>query len=153
MPFAKAIALSFTVPLFATAGAALILGEDVRARRWTATIIGFIGVLIILHPGFGGSELTSSSAAALGAGLSLLAALLSAVITLIVKDLSRTEPSDAIVTYMVLLLTPMSLIPAHPVLGVAGRSSCGCGSSSWAPSAASAICATSAPSPGPMRRR
>ena len=114
LPFDKAIALSFTAPLFATAGAALFLGEDVRARRWTATIIGFIGVLIILHPGFGGSELTTSGAAALGAGLSLLAALLSAVITLIVKDLARTEPSDAIVTYMVLLLTPMSLIPAIP---------------------------------------
>ncbi len=35
-------------------GAALVLREDVRARRWTATIIGFIGVLIILRPGFGG---------------------------------------------------------------------------------------------------
>ena len=114
LPFDKAIALSFTVPLFATAGAALFLGEDVRARRWTATIIGFIGVMIILHPGVGGSDLTSGGTAALGAGLSLLAALLSAVITLIVKDLARTEPSDAIVTYMVLLLTPMSLIPAIP---------------------------------------
>lgn len=114
LPFDKAIALSFTVPLFATAGAAVILREDVRARRWTATIIGFIGVLIILHPGFGGSELTAGGRAALGAGLALTAALLSAVITLIVKDLARTEPSDAIVTYMVLLLTPMSLLPAIP---------------------------------------
>lgn len=114
LPFDKAIALSFTVPLFATAGAAVFLREDVRARRWTATIIGFIGVLIILHPGFGGSELMAGGRAAFGAGLALTAALLSAVITLIVKDLARTEPSDAIVTYMVLLLTPMSLVPAVP---------------------------------------
>ncbi|HEY7688549.1 MAG TPA: DMT family transporter [Dongiaceae bacterium] len=115
LPFDKAIALSFTVPLFATAGAALFLGEDVRARRWTATIIGFIGVLIILHPGFGEASLLSGGGrAALGVGLSLFSALISAVITLIVKDLARTEPSDAIVTYMVLLLTPMSLIPAIP---------------------------------------
>jgi drug/metabolite transporter (DMT)-like permease len=115
LPFDKAIALSFTVPLFATAGAAIFLGEDVRARRWTATIIGFIGVLIILHPGVGDANLLSGGGrAALGAGLSLFSALISAVITLIVKDLARTEPSDAIVTYMVLLLTPMSLLPGIP---------------------------------------
>jgi drug/metabolite transporter (DMT)-like permease len=119
LPFDKAIALSFTVPLFATAGAALILREDVRARRWIATVVGFIGVMVILRPGLGsgagGIELTQGDMAALGAGLALLSALISAGITLIVKDLARTEPSDAIVTYMVLLLTPMSLVPALPV--------------------------------------
>ena len=38
LPFANAITLSFTAPLFATIGAALILGEDVRVRRWSATL-------------------------------------------------------------------------------------------------------------------
>ena len=51
LPFEQAIVLSFTTPLFATIGAALILGERVRIRRWTATIVGFIGVLVILRPG------------------------------------------------------------------------------------------------------
>ena len=104
LPFEQAIALSFTAPLFATAGAALFLGETVRARRWTATALGFLGVLIILRPGVEGLSL--------GAGLAILSSVISAVLTLIVKNLSRTEPSDAIVTYMVLLLTPMSLVPA-----------------------------------------
>src|SRR6185312_2992548 len=114
MPFDQAIALSFTVPLFATIGAALILHEVVRARRWSATIIGFIGVLIILRPGMGGVKLggAENTTALIGAGLALFSAVLSAQITLIVKDLARTEPSDAIVTYMVLLITPMSLVPA-----------------------------------------
>ncbi len=104
LPFEQAIALSFTAPLFATAGAALFLGETVRARRWTATILGFVGVLLILRPGVEGLSL--------GAGLAILSSVIMAVLTLIVKNLSRTEPSDAIVTYMVLLLTPMSLVPA-----------------------------------------
>ena len=52
LPLSEAVALNFTVPLFATAGAALVLGEVVRARRWTATVIGFLGTLIILRPGF-----------------------------------------------------------------------------------------------------
>lgn len=114
MPFDQAIALSFTVPLFATIGAAVFLHEVVRARRWSATIIGFIGVLLILRPGLGGMEISgaANTAAMIGAGLSILSAMLSAFITLIVKDLARTEPSDVIVTYMVLLLTPMSLVPA-----------------------------------------
>ncbi len=112
MPFAQAIALSFTVPLFATIGAALILHEVVRLRRWTATVVGFIGVLIIVRPGLGGIDLDGGGTASLGAGLAILSAMLSAYITLIVKDLAKTEPSDAIVTYMVMLLTPMSLVPA-----------------------------------------
>jgi len=113
IPFDQAIALTFTVPLFATVGAALILHEVVRARRWTATIIGFIGVLIIVRPGFGGPAMVGAAGSpTLGVGLSMLSAVISAQITLIVKNLARTEPSDAIVTYMVLLLTPMSLVPA-----------------------------------------
>jgi drug/metabolite transporter (DMT)-like permease len=105
MPFEQAVALSFTAPLFATMGAALILKETVRARRWSATAFGFLGVLVIVRPGFG-------DGLGIGATLAILSSMISAGLTLIVKDLSRTEPSDAVVTYMVLLLTPMSLLPA-----------------------------------------
>ncbi len=114
LPFEQAVALSFTTPLFATIGARLILGEQVRVRRWTATLAGFFGVLVMLRPGLNHSLGFALSGAGLGALLGVAAAMISAVVTLIVKDLSRTEPSDAIVTYMVLLLTPMSLIPALP---------------------------------------
>src|SRR5947209_1120441 len=50
VPLATATAVNFTAPLFATLGAALILHEDVRLRRWTAVAIGFIGVVVILRP-------------------------------------------------------------------------------------------------------
>jgi drug/metabolite transporter (DMT)-like permease len=104
IPFAEAVALSFTTPLFATIGAALILGERVRARRWTATLVGFAGVLVIVRPG--------SVALDWGAGLAILSMALSAGVTLIVKNLTRTERPDVIATYMVLIMTPMSLAPA-----------------------------------------
>ncbi|WP_119460688.1 DMT family transporter [Rhodospirillaceae bacterium SYSU D60014] len=104
LPFAQAVAISFAAPMFATIGAALILREVVRARRWTATVIGFAGVLIILRPGTEGLTV--------GAALALLSAAISAVSVLIIKHLSRTESSNAIATYMVLLMTPMSLLPA-----------------------------------------
>jgi drug/metabolite transporter (DMT)-like permease len=104
LPLAEAVALNFTVPLFATAGAALFLGEAVRARRWTATAVGFLGVVVILRPGF--TEFTPLMT------LPVIAAGFMAVSTLLVKSLSRTEAPAAIVTYMNLLLTPLSLLPA-----------------------------------------
>src|SRR3546814_18103797 len=51
IPLADTTALSFQAPLFATVGAALILRDTVRRRRWTATLLGFAGVMIILRPG------------------------------------------------------------------------------------------------------
>ncbi len=104
LPMADAVALNFTVPLFATAGAAIFLGEVVRARRWTATAIGFLGVLIILRPGY--TEITPEMA------LPVIAACFMAASILIVKSLSRTESPALVVLYMNLLLTPLSLVPA-----------------------------------------
>ena len=51
LPVGEAVALNFTAPLFATMMAPFVLHEVVRARRWTACILGFIGVLIMLRPG------------------------------------------------------------------------------------------------------
>ena len=106
LSLANATALSFTAPLFATIMAALILGETVRRRRWSATIVGFIGVLIVLRP--------SMSGISIGEILGLSGAFLTALVIIIVKQMSRTVPSNAIVAYMVLLLTPMSLVIALP---------------------------------------
>lgn len=104
LPLAEVIALSFTAPLMAAAGAALILGEVVRMRRWTAIAVGFLGVLIMLRPGI--EALTP------GAILALLAAFGMAASMLCIKVLSRTESIEAIVIYMLVYLTPMSLIAA-----------------------------------------
>jgi drug/metabolite transporter (DMT)-like permease len=103
VPLATATALNFTAPLFATIGAALILKEQVRARRWSAIGIGFVGVIVILRP-FGPVDanllliLASAATAAMG--------------SITVKFLSRTESASAIVTFMVLYTTPMALVPA-----------------------------------------
>lgn len=104
IPLAEAVSLTFTAPLFVTAGAALILGEKVGWRRWTATLVGFMGVMVIVRPGF--IEVTWIS------GLPILAALFMAISSLMVKSLSRTEDSRSIVFYLNLFLVPISLIPA-----------------------------------------
>src|SRR5262252_7004312 len=51
VPLATATAVNFTAPLFATIAAVFVLHEDVRLRRWSAVVIGFIGVLVIMRPG------------------------------------------------------------------------------------------------------
>jgi len=104
LPFATAIALSFTAPFFTTALAFWLLHEQVRLRRWTAIAAGFVGVLIILRPGLQPLEI--------GVIAALCAALASAINTIVVKVLARTEPPDAIVIYMTVYLTPLTLVPA-----------------------------------------
>ncbi|MEA3539810.1 MAG: DMT family transporter [Pseudomonadota bacterium] len=50
-PMATVQAINFAAPIFATAGAALFLGEKLRARRVGALLTGFAGVLVVLRPG------------------------------------------------------------------------------------------------------
>jgi len=50
MPLAEVVAIVFTMPLFVTAMSALLLGEKVGIRRWSAVVVGFLGVLVILSP-------------------------------------------------------------------------------------------------------
>ena len=104
VPLADAVALGFTSPLCVILGAALFLGEVVRGRRLGATLCGFAGALIILRPGSGVLDL--------GAVLVLLSAVTLAGANLSVKELSRTEPVQAIVTYMVIFMVPLTFIPA-----------------------------------------
>ena len=104
MPLAEVMAIGFTIPLFATAGAALFLKERVGLRRWSAILIGFVGTLIILRPGAG--ILTLPALLALGN------AVLIAFSSLAVKSLSRTEDADSVVFYMTGLMAILSLPPA-----------------------------------------
>ena len=50
LPLAEVVAIVFSAPLFVTAMSALLLGEKVGPRRWSAVFAGFIGVLIIVGP-------------------------------------------------------------------------------------------------------
>lgn len=52
LPLADAVALGFVAPFLTTLLAIPILGERVGVRRWTAIVVGFIGMLIIVRPGF-----------------------------------------------------------------------------------------------------
>ena len=56
IPLATATTILQATPLLVTMGAALVLGEAVGWRRWTAILVGFFGVLLVIRPGFEGFE-------------------------------------------------------------------------------------------------
>ncbi len=104
LPLSQAISLSYSTPLFVTIAAVIWLGEVVRRRRWAAVILGFIGVLVIVQPW--------SSAFTAGSLIAVLAAVLSAVVAIQIKQLSRLDPADTIVFYTYVFWVPLSLLPA-----------------------------------------
>ena len=56
IPLSMASSILQAVPILVTMGAALVLGQQVGWRRWSAIGVGFLGVLIIMRPGFEGFE-------------------------------------------------------------------------------------------------
>jgi len=104
LPLSQAISLSYSAPIFVTIGAVLLLGETVRIRRWFAVAAGFIGVLIIMRPW--GSDFSA------GMLVAVLAAALSAMASILNKQLTRFDAPNTVVLYTYLLWVPMSFIPA-----------------------------------------
>jgi drug/metabolite transporter (DMT)-like permease len=104
LPMSQAISLSYSTPLFVTIAAVLWLGETVRARRWAAVIVGFLGVLIIVRPG--------STSFTPGTLVAVLAAVLSSLVAIQIKQLTRVDSADAVVLYTYLFWVPLSLLPA-----------------------------------------
>ena len=103
VPLADAMAYTFIIPLFATVGAALILREIVDMPRWAATLIGFIGTLVIIRPGHAEFSLPVM--------LMILSAAFYAGSWISLKFLTRTESASIIVLYMNVLIVPLALIP------------------------------------------
>lgn len=96
-----AVALSFTIPFFTTGMAALFLGERVRWRRCLAIATGFGGALLVLRPGF--QTIDPNMA------LILLNIMGWAAAVIMIKVLNKVDSTNAIVSYMFILLTPISL--------------------------------------------
>ena len=84
LPLAVATTLGFTTPLFAVVIAALFLRDPVGPWRWTAVMLGFLGVIVITLPG-------GESLPVLGTACGLIAALMISIINHQIRDLGRTE--------------------------------------------------------------
>lgn len=106
VPIWQGIALLMTSPLFATIGSGLWLREKVGMARWVATLIGFIGAMIILEPWADDFNLASL--------LPVGAAFFWASYSLMVKKLSSHDSPSTMVVYLLLLITPFNVLLALP---------------------------------------
>ena len=106
-PLARVNALAFSAPLFTAILSVAILGERIRARRWSAIMFGFIGAVVILRPGI--------SVIDPGSWLTLVSAALWGMTMIVIRLLGRTESSLTTTGYMILLLSIFSLGPALTV--------------------------------------
>ena len=93
MPLVNALTLGYTAPLMVTALSAIFLGDDVGWRRWTAVIVGFAGVLVMLRPD--GGEISFEAAAV------LLAAFCYACQAITARKLGATESTLSLSFYVV----------------------------------------------------
>ncbi|MBN8805088.1 MAG: permease [Sphingopyxis sp. 65-8] len=109
LPMAEATTINLSVPIFAVIFAALFLGEPTGLQRWSAVLVGFLGVLLVLNPttlvaqGFTGHH-------GLGTLIALGGAVMTALITIQVRDLARTESPMTIVFWFSLIsMLPLGL--------------------------------------------
>jgi len=100
---AQAIALTFLIPLFTTIAAGTLLGERVGIHRWSATLVGFAGAMVIIRPGV--AEVSGPVL------LVVLSSALYAGAWSSVKILTRTDSAAVTVFWMNVLMVPLTAIP------------------------------------------
>ena len=107
LPLADSVALSFTKPLWLIPLAVLFLAEKVRVRRWVATGIGFLGVVVMMRPGQGAIDPAVYVA--------LLGAFFVALVNVQVKKLITSEHPATLIFYSTSIATLITAVPAIAV--------------------------------------
>ncbi len=95
LPLADVISLTFTGPLFVTVMSVIFLSEKVGIRRWTAVVVGFIGMLFIVRPAFETMNFYYIFPVIFSLGF--------ANVAISIRSLSKTEPNYLIAFYFSLL--------------------------------------------------
>ena len=97
LPLGSAVAIGFSAPLFTTLLSILVLKERVGIHRWSALIVGFVGVLVVTHPGAG--TLTA------GAFFALANAVLISSVAIAIRRMSATESPETLTLYQMCVIT------------------------------------------------
>ncbi len=111
LPLPEAVTITYGAPLLIVVLSAVVLKEVVRVYRWTAVLIGLVGVGIIVTPRLtlftGGGDLSGAS---LGAVAALCGVVFMSMASLAIRDLTRTERSATIAFYFMTTATLLSLL-------------------------------------------
>lgn len=99
LPLAEATTIGFTAPIFATILSALLLREHTGIHRWSAVVVGFAGVLVMVRPDSGHLPLT-------GTAIAIASAIGVASVSILVRQLGKTEAAPTTVFWFTLLSIP-----------------------------------------------
>jgi drug/metabolite transporter (DMT)-like permease len=111
LPIVDVTAISFVTPLIVVMLAALFLKEVVHIYRWSAVIVGFLGVIVMLIPYMDVSKhVTMSHAVSVGLALAICNAVFSAVAVIQVRRLTQTETTSSIVIYFSMFIALGGLV-------------------------------------------
>ncbi|MFM9827973.1 MAG: DMT family transporter [Sphingomonas sp.] len=105
LPLAESTTMQFTLPIFATILGAVVLREPTGVHRWGAVVAGFFGVLIITQPG------SVSHMPLIGVATGLTGALLSASVSILLRQIGRTEGAATTVFWFSALSVPVLVTP------------------------------------------
>jgi drug/metabolite transporter (DMT)-like permease len=100
LPLTEATTLNFTAPVFATILATIFLGERPGLLRWGAVFTGFLGVVLLVHPQNG------FSLSLLGTALALCGAMVVAILSILIRQMARTEAPTTIAFWFTALSLP-----------------------------------------------
>ncbi len=103
MPMAETTVLLFTASLFIPVLGVVFLGEKVGPYRWSAVVVGFVGVAIMANPG--------GHVSALGVTVAIAAALMHATLQIILRFLGRYETPETITFYFLVVGTLITALP------------------------------------------
>jgi drug/metabolite transporter (DMT)-like permease len=108
LPLAESTTIGFAAPLFAVMLSALVLKEPVGFHRWSAVLLGLLGVILVMRPG--GTDLPP-----VGLALAVAAAFGVGVVTITIRQIGRTEHPQTTVFWFTILsmLTLATLMPLH----------------------------------------
>lgn len=103
-PIADVSAITFMMPIVGSVFAVLFFREVASARHWTAVVVGFLGALIVIRPGFAAMEP--------GLLLAVGAVFAGATVAMMIKTLMRHDSPDTVAAYLFVSHTAIGLIPA-----------------------------------------
>lgn len=112
LPLPEAITLNYAQPLLVVVFSSIFLGEAIRVYRWSAVAVGLLGVLVISWPELTllGSGAALGDQEVLGVIAALVAAAISAVAMLLVRNLVQSEPTATIVLWFSVTASILALL-------------------------------------------
>ena len=108
LPLSTATAIGFSKTMFITILAIIFLKETVGIRRWSAVVVGFVGVIIMIAPDDGWTTFANFDIWSLAA---LLSAACAGLVMVIIRKLSQVDQAITILSFQAIFVGLLMIVP------------------------------------------